>query len=52
MHARDLWLWRIVETNAERVSVEYGSDLDADVYGSDDASRASASLSSCSRSSM
>jgi [histone H3]-trimethyl-L-lysine4 demethylase len=34
MHARDLWLWRIVETNAERVSVEYGSDLDADVYGS------------------
>lgn len=26
--------WRIVETNTEEVRVEYGSDLDADVYGS------------------
>jgi len=26
--------WRIVETNTEEVQVEYGSDLDADVYGS------------------
>ena len=26
--------WRIVETNVEEVKVEYGSDLDADVYGS------------------
>lgn len=26
--------WRVVETNVEEVKVEYGSDLDADVYGS------------------
>ena len=26
--------WRVVETNTEEVKVEYGSDLDADVYGS------------------
>ena len=25
--------WRIVETDVESVRVEYGSDLDADVYG-------------------
>ena len=26
--------WRIVETDTEKIRVEYGSDLDADVYGS------------------
>jgi len=25
--------WRVVETDVESVRVEYGSDLDADVYG-------------------